>query len=84
MTKVESIELRRHGMADLFIVLEEYYKCNNNSFQNLSLDELINIVRRKDKDYFNEINNVKEDYPYAVSFECCRNCNEVKPVITEK
>ena len=71
MTKVEYIESKRIGITQLIEKLQEYYENHDNSFESLSFDELINIARKIDMGNFK--NNEE------IWFECCCNCNKIKP-----
>lgn len=71
MTKVEYIESKRIGITQLIEILQKYYESHDNSFESLSLDELINMARKIDVGNFK--NNAE------IWFECCRNCNKIKP-----
>ena len=71
MTKVEYIESKRTGMLQLYEILEKYYRSHDDSFESLSLDELINMMRKTDMANFK---NSEE-----IWYKCCYNCKEVNP-----
>ena len=71
MTKVEYIESKLTGMVQVCEALKKYYEDNDNSFESLSLDELIDMIRKID------LGNFKDNE--EILYECCRNCKEVNP-----
>lgn len=72
MTKIEYIESKRFGMGQLYEKLNEYYINHNNSFTDLSIDDLTKMARKIDRGNFGKGQNQE------IWYKCCDNCKSVK------